>query len=878
MKDKLKSILTKIKNNKKKVIGITASVFAAFIFTFAVYNLNNPTYFNRLFANVLNNGVPANSNFEDNTFYSCVVDAYNGNHPDNKKAYTDNLTDEELASITSLYCQGYNYSDDDKITSTKGIEKLTGLEYLELYSNQLTNIDISSNTSLTNLNLSGNQLTNIDVSKNTSLTYLTLSDNQLTNIDVSKNTSLTYLNLSYNHLTNIDVSKNTALIYLGLWDNQLTNINVSKNTSLTYLHLSYNQLVNIDVNNNTFLTELNLSCNHLTNIDISKNIALTTLDLNSNKLTSIDISKNTSLMNLYLASNKLTSIDLSSNTSLTNLDLGSNQLTTIDVSNNISLTRLFLNNNSFENIPVMILGETYVIKDNIKVPSDKKVTYSIEDTSIAKLENGVITALQNGTTRLVIDTGYASEYNEDLKIYINFTVQSSELSSNIYNINNDLKYIYTRNDTDINTIVSNVSANFGEIQIENNILKVTNNGKTLLTYNIINYVINDYTVNGNVITGIIDNFNKENINVTNGTYEINDNLLYIKDQNNNILEAFNLEITKTSLSSEVYNINNDLKYIYTRNDTDINTILSNISTNIGGIQIDDNTLKVKYNDKIISEYKIISYNVTDYDTDGKYIYPIINKFDYNNISVINGSYEVDNNQNVINIKYKDNIIDTVKLVILTSSKYDLTKWKKDINSNHYILFSKPTDEYQGGSEISVTNASIWASGSYDKMSVNTDGKTLFHFSQLKMSINNGSFGDDHVYTKNETNLDNIKANITKNYGTIETEGNMLKVLYNNEVLLEYKIVNFKIKNAVISGNTINAIKDKFSVNDIEVNNGMYKLNDDNTLNIKYNDQVIDTLNIEIITPNIRPIGLPSFDYNINDNEKYIYILKLQQIK
>ena len=567
-------------------------------------------------------------------------------------------------------------------------------------------------------------------------------------------------------------------------------------------------------------------------------------------------------------------MDISKNTSLTTLYLSNNQLASIDVSNNTSLTTLNLGNNPFEDISTMTVGGTYVIKDNIKVPSDKKVTYSIEDTSIANVENGVITALKNGTTRLVIDTGYTSE-SEDMKIYIDFVVQSAELSSNIYNINNDLKYIYTRNDTDINTIVSNISTNIGEIQIENNILKVTNNGKTLLTYNIINYVINDYTVNGNVITGIIDNFNKENINVTNGTYEINDNLLYIKDQNNNILETFNLEITKTSLLSEVYIINNDLKYIYTKNIIDINTIVSNISTNIGEIQIDDdNTLKVKYNDKIISEYKIISYNVTDYDTDGEYIYPIINKFDYNNISVINGSYEVDNNQNVINIKYEDNIIDTVKLVILTSSKYDLTKWRKDTypyTTNHYILLSKPTDEYRGGSEISVTNASLWAGSLYDDMYVDADGKSLFSFSQLKMSINNGSFGEDYVYTKNETNLDNIKANITRNYGTIDIEDNMLKVLYNNEVLLEYKIVNFKIKNAVISGNTINAIKDKFSINDIEVNNGMYKLNDDNTLNIKYNDQVIDTLNIEIITPNIRSIGSPSFDYNINDNEKYIYI-------
>ena len=66
MKDKLKSILTKIKNNKKKVIGITFGVFAVFIFTFAVYNLNNPTYFNRLFANVLNNDYSVSKSKESN--------------------------------------------------------------------------------------------------------------------------------------------------------------------------------------------------------------------------------------------------------------------------------------------------------------------------------------------------------------------------------------------------------------------------------------------------------------------------------------------------------------------------------------------------------------------------------------------------------------------------------------------------------------------------------------------------------------------------------------------------------------------------------------------------------------------------------------------
>ena len=237
IKEKLNGILNKIKNNKKKVIGVTAIVFAAFIFTFTVYNLNNPTKFNRLFANVLNNGKPANDAFEDNTFYSCVVDAYNGNHKDNKKAYNYDLTNEELSSITNLTCQGWNYSDDDKITSAKGVEKLIGLTTLDLRSNQLASIDLSQNTNLTELKLPNNQLVSIDLSNNTSLTTLDLRSNQLTSIDVSNNTSLTTLNLDSNQLASIDVSNNTSLEILCLRFNQLTSLDLSRNTSLISLYI-----------------------------------------------------------------------------------------------------------------------------------------------------------------------------------------------------------------------------------------------------------------------------------------------------------------------------------------------------------------------------------------------------------------------------------------------------------------------------------------------------------------------------------------------------------------------------------------------------------------------------------------------------------------
>ena len=202
-----------------------------------------------------------NEAFKDENFYACVSQRYNG-HSDQY------LTDEQLASIDSLYC--YN----KEITSTKGLEKLTSLTSLTLDNNQLTNIDVSKNTALTNLSLNNNQLTNINLSKNTALTRLELFNNQLTNIDVSNNTALQSLNLEKNQLTSIDISKNTSLTYLTLSNNQLTSIDVSKNTALEYLNLRTNQLTSIDVSNNNSLKTLELYYNQLTSVDVSNNAEL----------------------------------------------------------------------------------------------------------------------------------------------------------------------------------------------------------------------------------------------------------------------------------------------------------------------------------------------------------------------------------------------------------------------------------------------------------------------------------------------------------------------------------------------------------------------------------------------------------------------------
>ena len=481
IKERLKNILTKIKNNKKKVIGVTIVVFAAFIFTFATYNLNNPTYFNRLFANVLNNGKPANDAFEDNTFYSCVVDAYNSANG-TSKAYTDNLTDEELASITNLECKGWRYSYDAKITSAKGVEKLTGLTSLYLDNNLFTNIDLTNNTLLEKLSISNEKV-----------------DNQLANIDISKNTALTELNLEENKLTSIDVSKNTAL---------------------TTLYLGSNQLASIDLSNNTSLINLNLSSNQLASIDLSNNTSLTTLDLSGNQLASIDVSVYTSLTDLYLDDNQLTSIDLSNNTSLTTLDLSGNQLASIDLSNNTLLRWLGIDDTPLKEDILVQVGETYQIEEKIISPEGQNITYSISDTSVATIEGNTITAKSEGSTTLKTKFGNVS-FNRILAV--GKIVLSSDDDTII---NEEEKYIYVKKGYLLNyndSLSESLSTNFGQIVRDNDIIKVVSGNKTYLEYKLVYFggVLN--RDNYFLLYSLNQEPDKYNIDCINCTYEFLDN-------------------------------------------------------------------------------------------------------------------------------------------------------------------------------------------------------------------------------------------------------------------------------------------------------------------------------------------------------------------
>jgi len=125
------------------------------------------------------------------------VTAQNVNIPDpNFKAYlvgnaaintdgNDEISVSEAQAFSGVIeCYNLNISD------LTGIEAFVNITELNCHTNQLTQLDVSNNTSLLYLYCSSNQLTSLDVSNNTQLLELFCSNNQLTYLNMKNGNNI----------------------------------------------------------------------------------------------------------------------------------------------------------------------------------------------------------------------------------------------------------------------------------------------------------------------------------------------------------------------------------------------------------------------------------------------------------------------------------------------------------------------------------------------------------------------------------------------------------------------------------------------------------------------------------------------------------------
>ncbi len=280
----------------------------------------------------------AEAGFNDEDLYSCVLTAL-GN------TFSDTITDEILANLTSLTCS-YD-SNDRKISDTTGIEKLTGLSSLTLTNIEPTSIDLSHNTALEAIEFYNNSwsggghiLENVYLPDTNSLESLIIDNMNLGTIDLTKNVNLRKIYLNKLPGESIDLSHNPNLVELHIGsDNALTNIDLSHNPLLKSLAIIDAKMPNIDLSNSPLLEVLSICQtidydNGLTEIDLSHSPNLKSLYLQNNELTSIDLSNNPQLTSLDLRSNHLKSVDISKNTLLTQLSIEKNNISKLDIRNN----------------------------------------------------------------------------------------------------------------------------------------------------------------------------------------------------------------------------------------------------------------------------------------------------------------------------------------------------------------------------------------------------------------------------------------------------------------------------------------------------------------------------------------------------------------
>jgi len=155
----------------------------------------------------------------------------------NGQVWTSDIADETDLSLF-----------DFSITDLTGIEDFASLEDLGVEQMEITEINLSQNTSLTHLNITRVNLESLDITQNVNLISLILSLNcesclfssTVSSLDVSQNTQLMAFYLVSDFITDIDVSNNPNIGFLrmermdALMDVNLKNDN---NQNLNFLRL-----------------------------------------------------------------------------------------------------------------------------------------------------------------------------------------------------------------------------------------------------------------------------------------------------------------------------------------------------------------------------------------------------------------------------------------------------------------------------------------------------------------------------------------------------------------------------------------------------------------------------------------------------------------
>ncbi|WP_046756030.1 HYR domain-containing protein [Kordia jejudonensis] len=362
------------------------------------------------FAEINFTNVDAGVTFSDTAYcdYTAIPDA-------NFEAKLESLGYDDISGdgrVPTVFIEGITSLDIESVSATTAIQNLTGieaftaLEHLNMRNNNVSDVDLRSNTNLITLicdsssidsiNITGlqqleevdcklNSFSSINLTTNINIKKLDCRDAGLGELDVSVLPLLTDLDCSFNFFTTLNIKNGNNVNF--------TNFNATNNPNLTCIFVddaafAETNFTNVDagitftdtnyceytavpdpnfeaqlagfddipndgrvptalIANRTTLSVTNDNISDLTGIEGFTSLRL--LRATNNNLTTVDLRANTALEQVFIQNNRLTNININGLTSLRELQLDNNNLSSIDVSTNTSLATVTLSSNT--NLP-----------------------------------------------------------------------------------------------------------------------------------------------------------------------------------------------------------------------------------------------------------------------------------------------------------------------------------------------------------------------------------------------------------------------------------------------------------------------------------------------------------------------------------------------
>jgi len=194
----------------------------------------------------------------------------------------------------------------DAVIGNIDISKCYKLEYINFKGINIPQFDVSHCHDLTKLYLIKCNTESLNLGTLSKIEYLIIWSNKLTSLDLSHCSNLYWLNCSSNSgIGSLDLSACAKLNTIMASDNALKSVDLSGCPKIDYVDFVRNSLTSLDISHNPDITNINLMSNKVTDIDVSKALKLEQLVLQSNKITELDVSANDKLFNLSLAGNPL---------------------------------------------------------------------------------------------------------------------------------------------------------------------------------------------------------------------------------------------------------------------------------------------------------------------------------------------------------------------------------------------------------------------------------------------------------------------------------------------------------------------------------------------------------------------------------------------